>query len=417
MATPILVSGQGSDRATGYDLSCKILRRGTDLVLGWLEAPVRSGAMARVMLGVADPATGALQGALCLAEGIDNHCGPALALAPDGRLHFMSGAHHGDFLYRWIDADNPLALNHWSDPVPVGPRASYPSLVCDATGTLHLAYRESNPDRWRLVYRRLPPGGTWSPPLYLAESPVPGYNHFMQSVALGPSGVLHLVFQFHYSFTGNAIDCQTYAGVHISTRDSGQTWQADDGTDIALPITVETAQPFIEAPAGGMRICSIVQDAQERPWIYVVHPDTPSGLICHWEDSEVVQHAPHPALASFDMRGGRSMALAFDAAGFLHFLFAHHPQGQKTPWFDPSQELHHIRIHPADPASDPEVACLTRDPDTAHWLSVLEAPVSPHPGGLWYMWTQGNNLGGIGGDNANALKTRVWLDRLVTGTA
>ncbi len=417
MTTPILLSDQGSDRATGYDLSCKILRRGPDLVLGWLEAPDHPGGMARVMLGVADPATGALQGSLCLAEGIDNHCGPALALAPDGRLHFMSGAHHGDFLHRWIDTDDLLQPQPWSDPLPVGPRASYPSLVCDATGTLHLAYRESHPDRWHLVYRRMPPGGGWSPPLYLAESPVPGYNHFMQSVALGPSGILHLVFQFHYSETGHAIDCQTYAGIHIATQDGGRTWQADDGTDITFPITVETAQPFIEAPAGGMRICSIVQDAQERPWICVVHPDTPGGLLCHWDEGRAVLHPPHPALAGFDMQGGRSMALAFDAAGFLHLLFAHHPQGLATPWFDPSQELHHIRFNPADPASDPDVTCLTRDPDTAHWLPVLEAPANPQADGLWYMWTQGNNLGGIGGDNANALRTRVWLDHLATGMA
>ncbi len=139
----MLLSAEGSDRGTGYDLSNKLIRRGPDLCLGWLNAPCVTGGPTRAMLGVADVRSGELKDAVCLATGIDNHCGPALALEPGGRLHFMSGAHHGDFLHRWTEAADPLDIDRWSEPVAVGPRASYPSLICDPAGVLHLAYRSS----------------------------------------------------------------------------------------------------------------------------------------------------------------------------------------------------------------------------------------------------------------------------------
>ena len=35
----------------------------------------------------------------------------------------------------------------------------------------------------------------------IAISPTPGYNHYMQSLTVGPTGTLHLVFQFHFAET------------------------------------------------------------------------------------------------------------------------------------------------------------------------------------------------------------------------
>ena len=57
------------------------------------------------------------------------------------------------------------------------------------------------------------------------------------------------------------------------------------------------------------------------------------------------------------------------------------------------------------------------DPTAAHWLPVIEwgNPVtadSEPRDTLWYMWTQGLNQGGIGGNNANDLRTRIWMSAL-----
>ena len=55
-----LLSSNGSDRATGYGLSSKLVRRGDRLFAGWLEAPASPGGMAQIRLGVCDAASGAL---------------------------------------------------------------------------------------------------------------------------------------------------------------------------------------------------------------------------------------------------------------------------------------------------------------------------------------------------------------------
>ena len=321
----MLLSAEGSDRGTGYDLSNKLIRRGPDLCLGWLNAPAVVGGSARVMLGVADVDLGALRGAVCLATGVDNHCGPTLALEPSGRLHFMSGAHHGEFLHRWTDAADPLDEESWSEPVAVGPRASYPSLICDPAGVLHLAYRSSHPQRWKLLYRRKPQGAAWSEPVHLAESPTRGYNHFMQSLAADEQGQLHLLFQFHYSETGHAADCLTYAAVHLRSRDGGHTWLNAQEEPVAAPVTMDTAIPFCSVPQGGMRLNSLALDKAGTPWVHVVHPQHPSGLLFTLAEGKPSAIPPGPALETFDLRGGRSMAMAFDHQGDLQLLFAQKP--------------------------------------------------------------------------------------------
>ena len=418
MSPPVLLSAEGSDRGTGYDLSHKLIRRGSDLCLGWLNAPQETGGSARVMLGVADVGNGALQGAVCLATGIDNHCGPALALEPGGRLHFMSGAHHGDFLHRWTDAADPLDMHCWSEPVAVGPRASYPSLICDPAGTLHLAFRSSRPSRWQLLYRRKPLGADWSEPVPLAESPTSGYCHFMQSLAADARGQLHLLFQFHYSESGHAADCLTYAAVHLRSRDGGHAWWNAQDEPVTEPVTITTAIPFCAVPQGGMRLNSLTLDEAGTPWVYVVHPQHPCGLLYALSEAGPSGMPPGPAMEAFDLRGGRSLAMAFDVHGDLHLLFAQKPDGQATDWFDPDQELHHARLRPgALDLMAPAQRLTGPDPTAAHWLPVIEGscPIAAGPeprDTLWYMWTQGLNQGGIGGDNANALKTRIWLSGL-----
>lgn len=173
----VLLSSSGSDRATGYNMSSKIIRRDGKLYAGWLEAPAETGSPARIVLAVCDAETGALQRAIQLGEGVDNHCGPALALDKGGRMHAVIGAHSGAFLYRW--SDSPQEGETWSTPEALGPGDTYPSLAVDPEGTLHLAHRERG-DRWQLWYRRKRPGRPWDPPRALAISPAPGYNHYIE---------------------------------------------------------------------------------------------------------------------------------------------------------------------------------------------------------------------------------------------
>ena len=136
-----LLSESGSDRATGYNMSSKLIRRDDTLFVSWLDAPSELGQPAKAMLGVCDRQSGEMRSRIQLGEGIDNHCGAALALDQNGRLHTIVGAHSGDFLYRW--SDTPADAESWSASTPLGPSDTYPSLVVDAEGTLHLAHREA----------------------------------------------------------------------------------------------------------------------------------------------------------------------------------------------------------------------------------------------------------------------------------
>ena len=231
-----LLSSTGSDRATAYCMSSKIVRRDERLFVGWLDCPREPGAPSRIMLGACDGASGALLVKMQLGEGIDNHCGPALALDSTGRMHLIVGAHSGVFLYRW--SDTPEVEASWSAPEPLGPMDTYPSLAAEADGTLHLAHRE-RAERWQLWYRRKRPGRAWEAPRPLAISPTPGYNHYMQSLSIGPTGSLHLTFQFHYAESGRAEDCRGYAAVHLQSDDGGDSWLNNGATRCSLPARVD----------------------------------------------------------------------------------------------------------------------------------------------------------------------------------
>ena len=132
MNTRHLISTQGSDRGTGYNMSGKLIRRDGKLFIGWLDAPPEEGTQARIMIGVCDEVSGEMHRAFQIGEGIDNHCGPALILDGNGRLHALVGAHHGPFFYRW--SDNPEDPNTWSEAEALGTLGTYPSFAVDQHG-------------------------------------------------------------------------------------------------------------------------------------------------------------------------------------------------------------------------------------------------------------------------------------------
>lgn len=408
------LSTSGSDRATGYNISSKLVRQGNTLYAGWLDAPLEPGQPSRILLGVCDVTTGELQKTVQLGEGIDNHCGPALALDGNGRLHAVIGAHHGPFLYRW--SDDPADEAAWSESEPLGPADTYPSLVVDAAGTLHLAHREKA-ERWQLWYRRKQPGRPWETPRSLAVSPTPGYNHFMQSLTIDASGTLHLTFQFHYAESGRAEDCTGRAACYLRSDDGGDTWVNEDTPCSQLPLTIETAQPICRYPEGGLRIGNHVIDGSGRPWLFASLPDAPSGVLWHRIDAGWEAIDLSAALDDgLDTRGGRATSLTRDDRGHMHLVLAANPDKLETTWYDPSLELFHLTLDVAGQPLSLEQITET-DASVAQWLPACEQWDWTRvdeccAGGLWMAYTRGLNAGGIWGNNRNALATEVRLMRL-----
>ena len=406
------LSSRGSDRATAYNMSNKVVRLGQDLYVTWLEAPQAPGAPTRALLGRFDLQREALVDTLVLGPGIDNHCGAALALDGEGRLHAIVGAHHGSFLYRW--SSRPEDAGSWTEPEQLGPRDTYPSLAIDGEGTLHLAHREQG-ERWQLWYRRRRAGGGWEPPRALAVSPTPGYNHFMQRLTVGPTGALHLTFQFHYAESGRAIDCEGRAAVYLCSPDGGDTWYNEGTRRDDLPLTVDGGRAICRYPGGGVRIGNHVVDAQDRVWLFSILPDTRGGVLWRRDDDGWVALDLQPAWPGLDLSGPRSSSLARDGSGRLHLVVAADPSGQNSAWHDPRHELHHLVLDRDGNALS--VAQVTdSDPTVARWLPALAqwawgTEQGPGTEGPFLLYTAGLNAGGIGGDNRNVVTTGVRLCR------
>ncbi|HAA76903.1 TPA: hypothetical protein DCE37_17480 [Candidatus Latescibacteria bacterium] len=415
---PIRLSTTGSDRATGYNMSSKLIRTDDALYTGWLDAPDELGDTVKIRFGTHDPASGELQSIQTIGEGIDNHCGPALAMDPAGRMHAIIGHHHGPFLYRWSDA--PSDEESWSAPVALGPDDTYPSLAIDAEGTLHLAHREKA-DRWQLWYRRKKKGADWEPPVSVAISPTPGYNHYMMSLTVGPTGTLHLVFQFHFSETGNAADCKCRAAVYLRSLDGGDTWIDDADREPALPVTLETMVPLYDCPDGGddrhaVRVANHVVDSQDRAWFFASVHGAHGGIIYRRDSDGWTEFDLGKWTGGLNLEGGRSSSLSRSLDGSLVLGLGTSGDGSRTSWFDSSLELYYVTFD--ENGENGSCNRLTGpDAEAANWLPALENWDWNHTDiccqhGHWMTWTRGLNAGGIGGNNKSALKTEVYLTRL-----
>jgi len=422
---PQLLSSKGSDRATGYNLSNKIIRHDGRLYTAWLDAPPVEKGLAIIRLGVCDGRTGALQNIVTLGHGVDNHCGPALAVDHDGRMHTVIGGHHTPFQYRY--SDNPADEASWSEPESMGPRNTYPSLVADGQGTLHMVHREgalydSNlpADRqkpYEFWYRRKKAGRPWEAPVAITTSPTAGYCHFMQSLSVGPAGALHLFFQHHYTDGDLPNHMRGRMGVYLRSDDGGDTW-FNEGKRCELPLPIEASIPFFDCPQRGLRINNHVVDSEDRPWVFSSITTEKHGILQRraetgWETVDI-----GGSLGNLNMSGGhsRDAAITRGADGNIHVVIATNPDDQPSDWYHPRHELFHmvleetghVRSFGQFSATDPKAANWLPAPENWDWVR-KETVCADGP---WLLYTKGLNLGGIGGQNANAHQTEVYLTHL-----
>lgn len=403
----IRLSETGSDRASAYITSNKIVRHGGRIYVGWLEAPRGPGELVPVCLAVIDQKTGEVLAKHVLGMAYDNHCGPALAMGRDGRLHFMVGAHHNPLLYRW--SDDPLNLESWSAPVALGPFATYPSLIVDHEGTLHLLHRHMD-QRWQLWYRRKPKDELWSPWVVLAEGPLPGYNHFYQSIVNGPNGSLHVLFQFGYTDTGSSADVKVRSVVYLQSSDAGKSWE-HAGQSLNSPLLVDNVSPILHYPQGGIRISNLVVDQKNRPWFFVNFAEAPFAALYRYADKQWTRIEVPELLKVVSFEGGRESSLSLDSSGRMHLATATMPEGSST-WYDVRHEVYRaIFSEEGDLQSVNQVS--PSDSGAANWLPALEhwdwnragECCAPTPA---LLYTKGTTAGR--GYNINLLHNEVFLE-------
>ena len=230
----ILLSKKGSDRATAYGMSGKIVsRQGQYLLCSWLDVARRN------QWALVDAKRGEVvrRGTVGPSRR-DNHCGVALCAAPDGMTHCIIGAHGGSFMHYRMPAGEDRAKWHLMEDA-IGRGATYPSLVCDAEGTLHLTYRFSGRTPYLVMYaRRRKEDASWSDSRPLVRAAVPVHTWTTHAIEVGPEGRLHVVITNTRTLPDGA---WYYGASHIYSDDSGESWrQLGDGSSLTLPAVVDT---------------------------------------------------------------------------------------------------------------------------------------------------------------------------------
>jgi len=125
----------------------------------------------------------------------DNHARPVITVDHDGYLHAVLSGHNSPVTYR--RSVRPNDASEWTTSESAG-SGTYPILVTGPDDTLYLTLRD--PSNWNGVDLYVkPPGESWSKRSKLVKR-APEYTHyagFLNGLAWGPDGTLHMVMDFY----------------------------------------------------------------------------------------------------------------------------------------------------------------------------------------------------------------------------
>ena len=422
------LAAAGGDRATGYVMSNKIVRRDSHAVCTWLDVE-RQNRWALIDLARGEILRTDAIGERCR----DNHCGATLATGTAGTLHLLIGAHHGRFVhYRWLpDKQNWEPVE---DGDAVGESATYPSLVCDRHDTLHLLYRrETNGRDPHLVYCRRPKNGPWSKPRLLVRLAVDEHSWLTNAIEVGPSGRLHAVVSNTLPVPDRAADARYFGASHLYSDNSGETWhQFGNSEPLILPAAAGQLhriegdaldQERIESHYGGprgplhsyyhkMTLSNPVVDEQGRLWVIVHNLLTGDAQLYRHEEDGTWIGTPladplRTLLPGFQIRHCGQLSRHRD--GTVEAVLMVSPTAE-VGWGAEGTSLVRLEFDGAGHLVD-RALVRTPEPTLPHWLPSLErwcwhAPID-RPA---LLYTRGVNAGGYS-NNVNRVKTEVWVDQ------
>lgn len=425
-ARTVLLSRTGGDRATAYVMSGKIVRRKGLLVCTWLDVD-RQNRWALVEPSNAEVVREGAVGP----KREDNHCGAALATDVDGTLHLLIGAHHGSFVHYRMPADR----DEWQpveDGHAIGQAATYPSLVCDGRGTLHLTYRHEPGGRNAcLHYHRRPKDGRWSEACVLAKCAVSEHSWLTNSIEVGPKGRLHVVLSNTLPVPDAGPAARYYGASHLYCDDSRASWRQFGAAEpLALPVPAaklrriesDTLDPQrIEAHYGGpagplhsyyhkILLSNVAVDEQGRPWVVLHNLLEGTARLYRHEQSAAwvgvpLDDAVRSILPGHHIRHCGQLSRHRD--GTIEAVLMVAPKAEQG-WGDKGTELVRVLVSPDGSIRRSELVCAP-DPDMPHWLPSIErfcwhAPID-RPA---LLYTRGINAGGYS-RNRNRVETEAWL--------
>lgn len=367
MKDSALLATDACDRATAYHMSNKVARHPSGVFVTWLDREYKA------ILAQIDPGNGEVVASFPLAQGFDNHCGAALAVTPDDRVHIVTGSHAaGGFIYRY--SDTPADPASWSLPRSVGPAATYPSLIATPDGGLVLAHRNTVwGGRWGAMVHRRSPEGDWSWPLKLMHGAVDNYIFPTSSLLLGPDGTVHLILEFYKTFANAAEESKSQGVTHVYSPAGEIAWYHDDDRPVSVaPFGIEDAALIVKAPAGNPRPANpvVLPDGRVAVCVWDVRVQTLTLYVRQspgeWQAIDLTADATAPRDGSQVCSHGR---LALDVGGKLLVVTT---IGPEAAWSHAEQQVCLLWLDPATSKVERTYLVPKEDPQRAAWLAAVE---------------------------------------------
>jgi len=237
-----LVSTIGSNRATGYRQSNKILEFENGYLITYLES---DGSNVDVILEHYDYMENLLS-RVNIGKADNNHGGAAIAIDRAGYLHILYGPHGTPMRYR--RSKEPNQYTKFTNEIEFGEALTYPSILINKNNELIIAARGGTGSQRRAgsieIWKK-----SYDTQFIRVSTPVvnreKGYAAFNPSIAVDSQDQIHMLALVHEGT--NDVGYGLYqALIYLVSKDGGYTWENSKGKKLESFANVEEIGPFYE---------------------------------------------------------------------------------------------------------------------------------------------------------------------------
>ncbi len=242
----ILVSQNGSSRATAYIDSNKIIETENEIFITYLNHKDNEEL---IVFKTFDKSKDKWLPEKIIDTVYDNHGGGSIVIDSKGYLHLVYGPHLGPFVYR--KSSKPFRGDSWGGKTLIGSYMTYPSLTIDSNDKLYLLGRHSIiKGAWSLMFFSKAKNENWSKGKELLRSNYEnwpkisevkgdpknlavknGYTRWNKSIATDNQNNIHVSFKNYeylprnktYEFTNSRNGGSYFVG-YLMSSDGGLTW-------------------------------------------------------------------------------------------------------------------------------------------------------------------------------------------------
>lgn len=205
LSKPMLISDEGSTRATAYQLTNHSVTLGNKTHLVWLDT------ISKIRGRTYDHETGELSPVYDIFEGKDNHACPCLMADENQYLHLVGGPHSwwgsetfdNQGRFKYFRSVHPNRMDQWEDGADrlggkdFGYGATYASMIRMPNGHNATVYRGGEMPRSTLFQRQRPLGGWTCAREILHMDIEPQYTNYGAQLVCDADGTLYVAAHFY----------------------------------------------------------------------------------------------------------------------------------------------------------------------------------------------------------------------------